>query len=121
MFCSNCGNQLPDGAQFCGRCAAPQNASAAQKQQQSYYPPPYAQQGYYQQTPPPEPDVPNTGLNVASFFFPIVGFIIYATSHTQTPIKAKAALKMAIISTVLTVVFILLMSALAFVPMMMYL
>lgn len=23
MFCRNCGNQLPDGAKFCGRCGAP--------------------------------------------------------------------------------------------------
>ncbi len=30
MFCSKCGNQLPDGAQFCGVCGTPQNAVPAQ-------------------------------------------------------------------------------------------
>jgi len=48
-------------------------------------------------------DVPNTGMNVLSFFFPIIGFIIYATSYQQTPIKAKAMLKMAIIGVCVSV------------------
>ena len=102
MFCSKCGNQLAEGAVFCSICGTPTAAQASQQPYQQPYPPP---PGYYYQAPPPEPDVPNTGINVASFFFPIVGFIVYATSHVQTPIKAKAALKWAIISMVFWVVF----------------
>ncbi|MCL2299098.1 MAG: zinc ribbon domain-containing protein [Firmicutes bacterium] len=113
MFCNKCGNQIPEGVQFCAGCGAPTSAAEAppQAQQpfaQQPYPPPYPQQPYppqpyppqYQQpyyAPPPEPDVPNKGLNVLSFFIPLVGFILYATSHQNTPIKAKAALKMSII------------------------
>jgi hypothetical protein len=97
MFCSKCGGQIPEGAQFCAVCGAPAAGEAPQQAypQQQPYPPQY-QQGYY--TPPPVEDVPNTGLNVLSFFIPIAGIIIYATSYQQTPVKAKAALKMAIIS-----------------------
>ncbi|MCL1952207.1 MAG: hypothetical protein FWF60_05200, partial [Oscillospiraceae bacterium] len=67
---------------------------------QQAYPPQYPQGYAYPPPPPPPPveDVPNTGLNVLSFFVPIAGIIIYATSYQQTPVKAKAALKMAIIS-----------------------
>jgi len=124
MFCNRCGSQVPEEAKFCATCGAP--AAAAQVpaqpeqayQQQPYPQQPYPQQPYPQQpypgqpypqqpyppqyqqpyyAPPPVEDVPNTGLNVASFFIPLVGFIIYATSHQQTPIKAKAALKMSVI------------------------
>jgi len=127
MFCNKCGNQIPEGAQFCAGCGTPAIAAEVPAQpeqafapppyppqqqpylpQQPPYPPPYPGQPYPQQpyppqyqqpyyAPPPVEDVPNKGLNILSFFIPIVGFIIYATSHQQTPIKAKAALKMSII------------------------
>ena len=117
MFCGTCGNQMPDEVKFCPNCGTATAAQAAgQPQQQPYqqpYPPqqpypqqPYGQQPYqqpyqpqpYYQPPPPPPDIPSKGLNAASFFFPIVGFIVYGTSHAQTPLKAKAALKWALIS-----------------------
>jgi len=128
MFCGKCGNQVPDEVKFCPNCgtAAATQASEQPQQQQPYqqqpypqqpYPqqpyqqqpyqqPPYGQQPYYQAPPPPpEPDVPSTGLNVASFFIPLIGIIIYATSHQQTPIKAKAALKWSLISVAFWIVF----------------
>lgn len=143
MFCNKCGNQLLEGAQFCNKCGAA-TASAAevpqQPEQQAYPPQPYPPQQYppqqvppqpypqqyqqqpYYQAPPPEPDVPNTGMNVLSFFIPIVGFIMYATSHQQTPIKAKAMLKMAIIGMCVSVGLVILVSVLAaLIPMLMYL
>jgi len=121
MFCGTCGNQMPDETKFCPACGtatakAPEQPYQQQPYQQPYQQQPYGQQPYPQQPyqqqpyyqappPPPVPDVPSTGLNVASFFIPLVGIIIYATSHQQTPIKAKAALKWSIISMVFWVVF----------------
>jgi len=142
MFCNKCGNQIPEGAQFCPVCGAPKAAPQPEAQpaqqpwpqqpqaqqpypqqpypqqpypQQPYPQQPYAQQPYPQQAyyaPPPVEDVPNKGLNILSFFMPLVGFIIYATSHQQTPIKAKAALKMSIIGVCLWVGFAILMGVL---------
>ena len=114
MFCNKCGNQMPEGAGFCNKCGA---ASAAPAPQQ-----PYPGQPVYYQAPPPEPDVPNTGLNALSFFIPIVGFIVYATSNAQTPIKAKACLKMSIIGVCCWVGFSILAGVLsALIPMLMFL
>jgi len=109
MFCNKCGNQLPEEAGFCDRCG---NAIAAAVPQQVYPQQPYPQQPVYYQAAPPEPDVPNKGLNIASFFFPIIGFIIYATSNAQTPLKAKAALKMSIIGLCVSVGAVILFSVL---------
>ena len=138
MFCNKCGNQLLEGAQFCNKCGASM-APAAEippqpYQQQPYpqqpYPPqqvppqpypgqPYQQQPYY--TPPPVEDVPNTGMNVLSFFIPLVGFIMYATTHQQTPVKAKAMLKMAIIGLCVSVGVGILFGVLGvLIPMLMY-
>lgn len=36
MFCTNCGNQLPDGTKFCIHCGAPQNAEAPAAEQSAY-------------------------------------------------------------------------------------
>jgi len=128
MFCGTCGNQVPDEVKFCPTCGTATAAQAGEQpqpyQQQPYgQPQPYQQQPYqqpygqpqqyqqpyqpqpYYQAQPPEPDVPNKGLNILSFFIPLVGIIIYATSHQQTPIKAKAALKWSLISVVFWIVF----------------
>ena len=117
MFCNRCGNQLPDEAQFCNSCGAQAATPVEGQQPQQPYPQqPYQQQPYqpqpYQQQPyqpvyqaPAAEDVPNTGLNVLSFFFWIAGVIIYATSYQQTPNKAKAALKWSLIGVAFWVVF----------------
>ena len=34
-------------------------------------------------------DIPNGGLNLLSFFIPIVGLILYCTMYSKTPRKAK--------------------------------
>lgn len=94
---------------------------------QQPYPPqqPYPQQPYgqpYPYAPPPVEDVPNTGLNVLSFFIPLVGFIMYATTHQQTPVKAKAMLKMAIIGLCVSVGLIILFTVLGvLIPTLLYL
>lgn len=56
-------------------------------------------------------------MKAVCFFFAIVGFIIFATSHMQLPNKAKAALKAAIWGIVFWVVFSVVSSLLAaFIP-----
>lgn len=66
MFCSNCGNQIPDGARFCGKCGTPvempqqqqpvqpqpeaQPQAQVQSEQPVYQQPVYQQPIYQQQT-----------------------------------------------------------------------
>lgn len=54
--------------------------------------------------PPQVNDKKSTGLNIISFFIPLVGLIIYLTQKDQTPIKAKAAGKAALIGFILGIV-----------------
>lgn len=79
MYCKNCGTEIPEDAAVCTSCGA--------------------------QTKPLEPtyvrptveDVPSTGLNILSFFFPVVGLILYLVYMDTTPIRAKKIGKFAII------------------------
>ncbi|MDR1464974.1 MAG: zinc ribbon domain-containing protein [Oscillospiraceae bacterium] len=114
MFCSKCGKEMADDAALCPFCGANLGAAPGQAQQvpppYTQVPPPYNYQTappyqapyYQQQSPPPEPDVPNTGMNVLSCFFPIVGIIFYFVWKDQTPLKAKALLKWAIAGLVIS-------------------
>ena len=56
-----------------------------------------------------ENDKPSTGLNILSFFIPLVGLILYLTQKNQYPVKAKALGKWALIGwitgIVLTIVY----------------
>ena len=56
MFCRNCGQQLPDGSLFCPRCGTSVQAGASPVQDKTR---------------------PSPGIAVLSFFFPIVGLILY--------------------------------------------
>ena len=73
-FCSRCGKEIMDDAVVCPNCGC---AVAP--------------------TPHVEEDVPNTGLNVLSLLFPIVGLILFIVYNEKTPIKAKAIGKCALI------------------------
>lgn len=54
MFCSNCGNQVPDGQKFCSNCGANVAPVQPQQPQQTYYQQPQQpQQPYYQQPQQP--------------------------------------------------------------------
>ena len=44
-----------------------------------------------------EGDEPSTGLNVASFFFPLVGLILYFVKKEKYPLQAKGILKWTLI------------------------
>ena len=90
--CKECGATVSDLAESCPKCGAPIAKKPSVEQQQPAYPP---TQPAYQTVDPL--DTPNTGLNVLSFFFPIIGLILYFVYRDQTPNKAKDFAKYACI------------------------
>lgn len=78
MFCKYCGKQIDDRAVFCVNCGCPVN----------------------DQLERPD-DVPSIGLNILSFFIPIVGLVLYGTHYKETPNKAKSMLTWAIVGMVI--------------------
>lgn len=132
MYCSHCNNFIPQGSAVCPTCGAPVQAPPAgngyqqnmnqnngyQQQPGGYQQQPY-QQPYNQYQQPyggynANPDVPSTGFNVLGFFFPIVGLILYLVWKDQTPNKAKAIGKSALISFIIGVVFYIIVFAISF-------
>lgn len=82
MFCRNCGQQLPDGSLFCPRCGTSVQAGASPVQDKT---------------------LPSPGIAVLSFFFPIVGLILYLVWMDSEPGKAKSAGKGALIGVIVSV------------------
>ena len=120
MFCPNCGSQVPDNSNFCPQCATPMNnqfnanndganqqAQYNQQYYQQYNQPPYNGYGYNPDMPNPK-DVPSPGLNVLSFFIPLVGLILYIFWKDEYPIKAKKIGKAALASVIVSAVFYIL-------------
>lgn len=120
MICPKCGNNVDENMRFCGVCGTDVKAfeHQAQPQQNGYYEqnqqynPNYSNQNYpnynQYQTPPQKVDKPETLLNVLSFFFPIVGIILYFIERDSKPLRAKAALKWSLISIGVSVAFVIL-------------
>ncbi len=71
MFCSKCGKELLDEAVVCTNCGCAVNGANSMAN---------AAAGE---------DIPNGGLNVLSFFIPIVGLVLYCVMQSKTPRKAK--------------------------------
>ena len=110
ITCPECGAKVSDQAVACPKCGSPLNSVPSQRTTQhgsAYQQPAYQQvapvhQQVIQRTNPS--DVPNGGLNVLSFFFPLVGFILWGVFKRDTPIKAKSCAKWAWISIAITFV-----------------
>ncbi len=89
MFCKHCGAEIADEAVICVKCGKPGAEMPG--------------------TVSAENDKPSTGLNILSFFIPLVGLILYLTQKNQYPVKAKALGKWALIGwitgIVLTIVY----------------
>ena len=79
-FCQRCGADVGDNA-FCGQCGYPTNG-----QPRAYGQPPVQ---YVLQ--PVTPDAPSTGIAVLSFFFPLIGLVLYLVYHDTKPQKAASA------------------------------
>lgn len=82
MFCKNCGKEIDDKAVVCVHCGVATNGEEANPA-----------------------DKPSIGLNILSFFIPIVGLILYFTMKKDTPKKASAIIKWTIASIIIYVVF----------------
>ena len=67
MFCTKCGNNVPEGNAFCPTCGAPMNA-----QQQTHQ----AQQPFTPMAPAPT-GVPGNGLAIASMVLGIVSILTF--------------------------------------------
>lgn len=129
MICNVCGREFEGGSNFCPFCAAPLNAEyqqnyANQNQQwgaQSNGSAPYGQQNnqyngnpYYGQPPMNPNDKPSAGLNFVAFFVPLVGLILYILWKDETPVRAKAIGKWALIGVVVSVVFSIIVGVISF-------
>lgn len=104
MYCSNCGNQIPDGAQFCSYCGQKTSAPTQSQNSSSYRGDNYHNQTY---NPKGSEDRASIGLNILSFFIPIVGFVLYFQWKQNTPQKAQSILISAIVGFISGVVLIL--------------
>ena len=104
VFCTGCGKELSESEEFCSVCGK-QRTMPAQGAQPTFQQPVYPQMGYVQ-------DAPSGGMTALSFFFPIVGLILYLVWKDQTPLKAKSAGKGALIGaivwTALSVILVIL-------------
>ncbi len=80
-FCSHCGAQIDDNAVICVKCGC----SVAQK-------------GIDPQ------DAPSTGFTVLSFFFPLIGLILWLVWMNSSPLKAKSCGKGALIGVIVSAV-----------------
>ncbi len=93
MYCKYCGKEIGD-SRFCTYCGKPQYDTAAQPNYcggRSYPPPP----GYVQ-------DAPNAGFAVLSFFFPLVGLVLYLVWRDTLPLRAHSCGKGALISVIVS-------------------
>lgn len=84
MYCPNCGAQISKDAYVCPKCGVLTNNKAANN----------------------VVDKSSVGLNILSFFIPIVGLILYFTMKAKTPIKAKAIGISALIGFILNLILV---------------
>ena len=85
MYCSKCGHQAKEDAVFCEKCGT-----------KLFHPdvPPTTSAPYQVHR---EEDRENGGYNVLSFFFPLVGLILYLVWNNEYPKRAKGCGKWALI------------------------
>ena len=85
MYCQQCGKEIDrDDAQFCPYCGCPVSLTSM-NQNGSYYHPNYG--GYPSYVNPN--DRSSIGLNILSFFIPIVGLILFIVFRKDSPKKAN--------------------------------
>ncbi|MHC1723713.1 MAG: hypothetical protein AB9836_10995 [Aminipila sp.] len=90
MYCQKCGKEIHDETIVCVGCGCPVKPLASQSN---------------------VIDEPSTGLNILSFFFPVVGLILYLVFMDKTPKRAKKIGNFALIGfTIVCVSWILLMA-----------
>lgn len=90
-FCPQCGTRFPAGKSYCDQCGAELKAVSQ--------PEPFATTPVSTNTQ----DAPSGGFAVLSFFFPIVGLILYLVWHDTLPLRAKSAGKGALAGVITSV------------------
>lgn len=104
MFCSKCGKEVSDNSLYCDSCGSKigNNTGYQNSEYQStgyqntgYQNTDYQNTGYqntgyqYQNMNPANLDKNSVGLNILSFFIPIVGLILFLVNLKNSPIKAR--------------------------------
>lgn len=90
MYCTHCGKEIDDNANFCSYCGATLTADTQFNQNpDAQY---YAQRGYQGKgsSQPLEQDDSNMGFSILCFLFPVVGLILYLVWRDQYPLKARS-------------------------------
>ena len=124
MYCYKCGKEIRDDSQFCSFCGAEQfeeksSSFDTAKKDQNANGGSYAggwQNGawnYYPHKQAAADDAPNTGFGVLSFFFPVVGLILFLVWQDSYPQRAKSCGKGAIIGVIVTAVLSVLFTVIA--------
>lgn len=85
MFCQKCGSHIENEFDKCPECG-------------------FQAQPNINNNVNPEDKV-NTALAIVSFFFPIVGIILWAVNNKTTPVSSKTYLKVSVVSFILCVIF----------------
>lgn len=105
--CNYCGQDLDDDAKFCpncgARCDTNNTSTETTNGSYSYYDPNVMAQ------PPRQPqsnDSPSVGFGILSFFFPLVGLILFLIWHSEYPRKAKSCGIGALVSVICYVLLI---------------
>jgi len=95
-FCTNCGNQIEEGAAFCQKCGAATGQGVTRVNNKS------VEEGS------------TFGWGVLGFFFALVGLILFLVWKDEYPKRAKSAGIGALAGVIAIVVFYILIFALAF-------
>ena len=97
-YCQKCGNQLMDEAVICPKCGC-QCGNINQQ---------------YQQNRRREPDEVSVGLCFLSFLIPLFGLIYWGVKNSDTPRKAAACGKTALVTILISVVLYLIIIGISF-------
>lgn len=124
MYCPYCGNRLEDGAHFCTNCGAKidfsesgayrasEPTSTASHDDFEYdfgdsapTPPRYDTSSYRE--PKKDSTGASVGFGILSFFFPLVGFILFGVWNKEYPNRAKSCLIGAVVSVVINIISVI--------------
>ncbi|GHU99920.1 hypothetical protein FACS1894211_06210 [Clostridia bacterium] len=121
-YCAKCGQELEGEAKFCTRCGtacsavlpsrndgngyAPNGAPFPPVYGAPYAPPPPSP--YYAPPQPVKRDGGSFGYALLGFLWPLIGLILFCVWKDDLPLRAKSCGKGALLSVILTAVFIVL-------------
>ncbi len=95
-YCRNCGKEIDENSSYCPECGAYVGDGPEQQNEQFNYQQPTKQNN--------DVDGNNAGFNVLSFFFPLIGLILYLVWKNQLPLRAKGCGKWALIGFITNIV-----------------